>query len=71
MFLVDDVPNRARASELQDDGVNPRDVVRQKQEPACRNVFQTQHSDPIKATHQEPAEKIKRAFSGGRGRHRL
>src|SRR5678815_4256121 len=71
VLLVDDVSNRARASELQDDGVNPSDVVRQKQEPACGHVFQSQRGDPIKATHQQPAEKIERAFSGGHGKHRL
>jgi hypothetical protein len=71
VLLVDDVSNRARASELQDDGINPCDVVRQKQEPACGYVFQAQRGDPIKATHQQPAEKIEHTFSGGHGRHRL
>src|SRR5690349_20773016 len=44
MLLVDDVPNRARASELQNDGINPGDVIGQKQEPALREVFQSQRS---------------------------
>src|SRR6266545_6707778 len=42
VLLVDDVPNRARASELQNDGVNPGDVVRQSKKTAGGNVSQPQ-----------------------------
>ena len=70
-FLVDDVPNWTRASELQDDGINPANVVGQKEKSAFRQIVDSQRSDPIKATHQRAAEEIERAFSGGHGSHRL
>jgi hypothetical protein len=65
ILLVDDVADRPRARELEDEGVNPCDVVRQKEEPALREVFQAERSQSIERAHQWPAEKIKRAFSGG------
>ena len=71
VLLVDDVADRAGTGELQDNGVNPGDVVRQKQKPARGYVFQAQRGDPIKATHNQPAKKMERAFSGGHGRHPL
>ena len=70
-FLVDDIANWARASELQDDGINPANVVGQQKKSAIRQIVDSQRSDPIKATYQRPAEEIERAFSGGHGRHRL
>ena len=63
MFLVDDVSNRARASELQNERVNPGDVVRQKEESALWKIFQSKRSDPVKATHQQPTKEIEGALS--------
>ena len=65
IFLVDDVADRARAGELQDEGVHPADMIRHKKKAAGWQVFQTERSDPIKAAHQRPSKEIERAFSGG------
>ena len=71
ILLVDDVANRTRAGELQNERVHPGDVVGHKKESASRQIFQTERGHPIKATHQWPANEIERAFGGGRGNHRL
>src|SRR6202035_2095719 len=63
MFLVDDVPNRARAGELQNESVHPGDVVGHKKEPALWKVFRSERSNPVKATHQQPTKEIERALS--------
>ena len=70
-FLVDDITNWARASELQDHGINPTDVVGQEKKAAFRQIVDSERSDPIKTTNQRPAKEIESAFSGGDGTHRL
>jgi hypothetical protein len=70
-FLIDDVTNRPRASELQDDGIDPRDVIRQKKKSAFGQVFESERVDPIKETNERPRKKMERALTGGHVRHRL
>ena len=71
VLLVDDVANWARAGELKHDGIDPGDVVGQKKKSALRQIVDSECIDSIKATCQQPAKKIDRAFSAGHGRHRL
>src|SRR6266540_3425216 len=70
-LVVDDVTDRTRAGQLQNQGVHPADMIRHKKKPAVRQVFQTERSDPIKATHQRPANEIERALGARHGSHRL
>jgi hypothetical protein len=56
IFLVDHVADRTRAGELQNERVDPTDVIRNEKKTAGRQVFQTQWSYAIKAAHQRPAE---------------
>src|SRR5258708_2038134 len=70
-FLIDDVTNRSRASELQDDGVHPGDVIGQKKKSAFRQLFESERVDPIKETNERPRKKMERALTGGHVRHRL
>jgi hypothetical protein len=69
--LIDEVPDRTRAGELEDESVHPGDVVGHKKKPAARQVFQTERSDPIKATNEWTPNEIEGAFGVRRGRHRL
>src|SRR4029077_5297586 len=71
ILLVDDEADWARARELQDESVDPTDVIRHKKKPAARKIFQPDRIDAIKTTHEQPAEEIEHAFSAGHGRHRL
>jgi hypothetical protein len=71
IFVVDDVADRPGTGELQDEGVHPADVIRHEKKPASRQVFQTAHSDAIKAAHQWPAKEIERPFGSGLGLHGL
>jgi hypothetical protein len=45
IFLVDDVADRPRAGELQNEGVHPTDMIGHEKKAASRQVFQTQRSD--------------------------
>jgi hypothetical protein len=51
-FLVDDVTNRALAGELQHDGIDPADVIRQKKKSAFRQIVSSERSHAVKATRQ-------------------
>jgi hypothetical protein len=46
-------------------------MIGHEKKPAARKIFQPDRIDAIKATHEQPAEKIEHAFSAGDGRHRL
>ena len=70
-LLVDNISDRATAGELQDDGIDPGDVVGQKKKSALRQIVDSESIDSIKTTRQHPAEERERAFSGGLGSHRL
>src|SRR4030095_14708764 len=52
VLLVNDVANRAGAGELQNKSIHPADVIRHKEKPAWRQIFQTDRSDAIKGTDQ-------------------
>src|SRR5206468_11936976 len=70
-FLIDDVTNRPRACELEDEGIDPGDVIRQKKKSAFGQVFESERVDPIKESDERPAKKMERALTGGHVRHRL
>src|SRR5262249_32255394 len=58
IFLADDVADRARAGELQDQRVHPTDMVWHQKKAAGRQVLKTERSDPIKGAHQWLAKEI-------------
>ena len=60
--LIDDVPDWARADELEDKGVHPGDMVGHKKKPATWQIFQTERSDAIKGTNQQPTKEIEAAL---------
>ena len=62
--LIDDVPDGPRAGDLQDKGVHPGDMVGHKKKPATRQIFQTERSDAIKRTNQQPTKEIEAALPG-------
>ncbi len=66
-FLVDDVPDRTRAGELQYDCIDPRNVIGQEKKPALRQVLGAERSNAIKTPHQLARDKMQRPLSG---RHR-
>ena len=70
-FLIDDVTNRSRASELEDEGIDPGDVIGQEEEAAFRQMLKTERLDPIKEFDERPPKKMERALTGGHVRHRL
>ena len=49
-FLIDDVTNRSRAGDLEQDGIDPSDVIGQQQKSAGRQIFQADGRNTIKAT---------------------
>jgi hypothetical protein len=57
-FLIDDVTNGARAGELEDNGIDPADVIGQKKKAAFRQMFDTEWADAIKNSDQRPAKKV-------------
>ena len=69
--LIDDVADRARAGELEDESIYPGYVIGHKKKPASRQILQTQRRHPIKAPHEWPANEIERAFGARPRRHRL
>src|SRR5215469_13244292 len=52
VFLVDDVADRPRASELQDQRVHPTDMIWHEKKTAGRQVLQTNGSDAVKTADQ-------------------
>src|SRR5206468_1708446 len=70
-FLIDDVTDGAGACELQDDSIDPRDVIRQKKKSAFGQMLEADGLDPIKETNERPRNKMERALTGGHVRHRL
>jgi hypothetical protein len=58
IFLIDDVTNRPRAGELQNEGVHPADMIRHEKKAAGRKVLQTQWGDAIEAPHERSSKKI-------------
>ena len=62
IVLVNDVANWTGAGELQDKGVHPGDMVGHKKKPAARQIFQTERSDAIKGTNQQPTKEIEGAL---------
>jgi len=63
-FLIDDVTDRSRASELEDDGVDPGNVIWQKEETAFRQMLEAEGVDAIKGSDERPAKKMERALTG-------
>ena len=71
ILLVDDVADRTRTGELQDECVHPTDMIGHEKKPARRQIFQADRGNAIKTTNQQPPKKIEGAFSAGHQRHRL
>src|SRR2546423_3431142 len=70
-FLIDDVTNRAGACELEDEGIDPGDVIGQKEEAALGQMFEAEGADTIENFDERPAKKMERALTGVHVRHRL
>src|SRR5205814_10030165 len=70
-FLIDDVTNGSRTGELQDERVNPGDMIWQKEKAAFRQMLEAEGADTIKNFDERPAKKMERALTGGHVRHRL
>jgi hypothetical protein len=70
-FLVDDVPDRTRAGELQHDCIDPRNVIGQEKKSALRQVLPAERSNAVKTMHQRAREKMQRPLSGRHGGHCL
>src|SRR2546422_8834843 len=63
-FLVDDITNRSWARDLQNDRIDPGDVIWQKQKSALREMLNAKRSDAVNAAHQRASKEMKRAFAG-------
>src|SRR5438309_8872736 len=63
-FLVDDVADRSWARDLQNDRIDPGDVIWQKQKSALREMLNAKRSDAVNAAHQRASKEMKRAFAG-------
>src|SRR5438270_5929933 len=70
-FLVNNVTNRAWTGELEDEGIDPGDVIGQKQEATFGQILQAKGADTIEKSDERPAKKMERALTGGHVRHRL
>jgi hypothetical protein len=70
-LLINDVTNRSRACELEDEGVDPGDVIRQEEEAAFRQMLKSERANAIENFDERPPKKMERALTGGHVRHRL
>jgi hypothetical protein len=70
-FLIDDVTDGAGACELEDEGIDPGDVIWQKKEATFGQMLEADGVDAIKESDERPAKKMERALTGGHVRHRL
>jgi hypothetical protein len=70
-LLVDDVTNGAGASELENESIDPGNVIGQKEEAALRQMLEAEGVDAIEQFDERPTKKMERALSGGHVRHRL
>ena len=61
----------AGTCELENESIDPGDVIGQKQEAAFRQIFEAERVDAIKNFDERPARKMERALTGGHVRHRL
>ena len=52
IFLIDNETNRPWAGDQEDERVDPRDVVGQKQKSATRQTLRSDGRDPIKQPHE-------------------
>ena len=68
--LIDDVPDLpVRIGDLQNNRINKRDMVRQKQKTACGQVLLTECGDPIQDAAKNKAYKVDGALSGRETSH--
>ena len=63
--VKDDEADRARARELEHDGVDPREVIRQEQKSARRQPVRVMGSDAVDAARDQCADGAKEAFGKG------
>ena len=59
--LINDEPDRPWTSQLQDDGIDPREMIRQQQKTALRQPSHTMRADAIHATGQNLANEAQEA----------
>ena len=52
ILLVDDVTDRTRARELQNESVHPADMIGYEKKAAAWQILHADRSDAIKAAHQ-------------------
>jgi len=68
--LIDDVTDLpVWVSDLKNDRINKRDMVRQKQKAACGQILQAKGGDPIQRPANNEAYKVDDALSGRKTSH--
>src|SRR6266849_8719861 len=70
-FLVDDVTNRSWTAELEDERVDPADVIGQKEKAAFGQMLEAERADAVKEFDERPAKKMECALTGGHVKHCL
>jgi hypothetical protein len=60
---IDDVTNRPRAGDLEQNGVNPGDVIGQQKKALSRKMFASNRRDAIKTAGQAEAQEVECAFT--------
>ncbi len=69
ILIMNDEANRTRAGDLENDGVDPRDVIRQEQKTARRQSVAANRFDPVNETSKREADEVERAFCERGMRH--
>src|ERR1019366_3232131 len=68
---VDDIANRPRTGHLQENGVDPGDVIWQQKKALGRKMFAPNRRDAIKTASQADAQEVECAFTERHRSHRL
>ena len=69
IFLIDNETNRPWAGDQEDERVDPRDVVGQKQKSATRQTLRSEGRDPINQPHDQQPKGTQDTFGGRNWRH--
>jgi hypothetical protein len=70
-FLVDDVTDGAGTSQLENNGVDPADVIGKEQTAAGRQVIRAVRRYAVEAAGNRGAKKVKQSLGNRCGGHRL
>ena len=68
-FLIDDVTNWPRTSELEDESVDPGDMIRQQEASTWRQIFDSERPHSVKTPYQRSPYKMKCALNSGYRSH--